>query len=498
MQAVGRAHVHHVAVPDHRDIQLVRQRVPVDAQQQVAMRLATQAERRVYRPRARRRCISTEPQTSGRRRGRNHEYAISGLRLDSRRRTGSTLRRTRAAKPWGGAARRGRAPRPSCCVVRCVGSFPRGEVNLGTTTAFYPADMFLAGTRTATASETGARSRAQGRTRRSWADTPSDVTARGAGAGGDTRGTRGLRGARSPSRDSKSQRQMSAAPGEKDDDLLTRPLPREMPPSFAARHRRARGPRAGAVPHGAVPSAKTPRAPRSCASARVHRAESRARPLGRHRPRRGPRRARRAVPHRAVVGPGPSGPGRAIAARGDGDPAGRVHGGRGDHSGYLATWRREAGVEVPADLPGLYERQRELEDIRKDKEGTRRGCARRLRSSREQRIRRLDNRRRRIFRTVRHRAHPRPGADDGAPSSPTRPPHPDGASADPDTPRLTRQAGSCRVDRVAQSFARARSVQGTVSGGSKKKWYEPDSDDDSVKSFHRPVSPFVFPSSPRR
>ena len=30
----------------------------------------------------------------------------------------------------------------------------------------------------------------------------------------------------------------------------------------------------------------------------------------------------------------------------------------------------------------------------------------------------------------------------------------------------------------------------------KKKWYEPDSDTDSVESFHRPVSPFVFPERP--
>ena len=101
----------------------------------------------------------------------NHEYAISGLRLDSRRRTGSTLRRTRAAKPSGRRRpSRARAPRPSCCVVRCVGSFPRGEVNFWhNRPPFIRPDMFLAdGTRSCDSVRDGrAVLRAEGRTPRS-------------------------------------------------------------------------------------------------------------------------------------------------------------------------------------------------------------------------------------------------------------------------------------------------------------------------------------------
>ena len=54
----------------------------------------------------------------------NHEYAISGLRLDSRRRKGSTLRRTRAAKPCG-AAPPVEGESAAAIVVMFVGSFSR-------------------------------------------------------------------------------------------------------------------------------------------------------------------------------------------------------------------------------------------------------------------------------------------------------------------------------------------------------------------------------------
>ena len=189
---------------------------------------------------------------------------------------------------------------------------------------------------------------------------------------------------------------------------------------------------------------------------------------------------------------------------------------RGDHSGYLGELaaRRLALEKRQRDLlretDRLYERQRELEDIRKDKA---RHAARMRAEAAELGLGSSDydgttdgeestdddgsSERSEIVLTPRRRA---PG--DGTPSAPPRHPEPD-TSTDPDKAgslrgSLTRQSGLTPRRSASRKLRKETKVEykGLFQVAPKKKWYEPDSDTDSVKSFHRPVSPFVFPEQP--
>ena len=186
---------------------------------------------------------------------------------------------------------------------------------------------------------------------------------------------------------------------------------------------------------------------------------------------------------------------------------------RGDHSGYLGELaaRRQALEKRQRDLlretDRLYERQRELEDIRKDKA---RHAARMRAEAAELGLESSDydgttdgeestdddgsSERSEIVLTPRPRAPP----GDGTPSAPPRHPELTDASTDPDTPRLTRQSGLTprrSASRKLRNWTKTE-YKGLFQVAPKKKWYEPDSDTDSVESFHRPVSPFVFPERP--
>jgi len=185
---------------------------------------------------------------------------------------------------------------------------------------------------------------------------------------------------------------------------------------------------------------------------------------------------------------------------------------RGDHSGYLGELaaRRQALEKRQRDLlretDRLYERQRELEDIRKDKA---RHAARMRAEAAELGLESSDydgttdgeestdddgsSERSEIVLTPRPRA---PG--DGTPSAPPRHPELTDASTDPDTPRLTRQSGLTPRRSASRKLRKETKTEykGLFQVAPKKKWYEPDSDTDSVESFHRPVSPFVFPERP--